>query len=75
MAPIRRESLARQCGRVAARTKADPVSNKLATAFLEVANLEARPTKLLHAATALRVIGGNLGSRNNAEATPAGVHA
>jgi 2-polyprenyl-6-methoxyphenol hydroxylase-like FAD-dependent oxidoreductase len=48
---------------------------KLATAFLEVANLEAPPTKLLHPAIVLRVIKGNLGSRGNAEATPAGVRA
>src|SRR6476619_4150616 len=33
---------------------------RLATAFLEVANLEAPPTQLLHPATVLRVIRGNL---------------
>ena len=48
---------------------------KLATAFLEIANLEAPPTKLLHPAIVLRVIKGNLGMRGNAEATPAGVRA
>src|SRR4029077_4868239 len=48
---------------------------KLATAFLEVANLEAPPTKLLHPAIVLRVIGRNLGMRGNADATPAGVRA
>jgi len=48
---------------------------KLTTAFLEVANLEAPPTKLLHPAIVLRVIGRNLGMRGNADATPAGVRA
>ena len=32
----------------------------LATAFLEVANLQARPERLLHPAIVLRVIRGNL---------------
>ena len=45
---------------------------RLATAFLEVANLEASPTRLLHPAIVMRVIKGNLGMRGNAEATPAG---
>lgn len=36
---------------------------KLATAFLEVANLEAPPTQLLHPAIVMRVIGGNLRRR------------
>jgi len=48
---------------------------KLTTAFLEVANLEAPPTKLLHPAIVLRVIGRNLGMRGTADATPAGVRA
>jgi hypothetical protein len=48
---------------------------KLATAFLEVANLEAPPTKLLHPAIVMRVIRGNLGSRGNAEAAPASARA
>lgn len=37
---------------------------KLATAFLEVANLEAPPTQLLHPAIVMRVIRGNLGRRD-----------
>jgi hypothetical protein len=49
---------------------------KLAIAFLEVANLEAPPTRLLHPAIVLRVIRGNLGiRRGGAEATPAGARA
>jgi flavin-dependent dehydrogenase len=48
---------------------------KLATAFLEVANLEAPPTSLLHPAIVTRVIRGNIGSRGKAEAAPAGVRA
>jgi 2-polyprenyl-6-methoxyphenol hydroxylase-like FAD-dependent oxidoreductase len=49
---------------------------KLATAFLEVDNLEAPPTRLLHPAIVMRVISGNLGTRrDSAEATPAGVRA
>ena len=49
---------------------------KLATAFLEVANLGAPPIRLLHPAIVMRVIRGNLaGRRDNAEATPAGVRA
>ena len=48
---------------------------KLATAFLEVANLESPPTKLLNPAIVLRVIRGNLGMRGNAEAAPAGARA
>jgi 2-polyprenyl-6-methoxyphenol hydroxylase-like FAD-dependent oxidoreductase len=49
---------------------------KLATAFLEVANLEAPPTRLLHPAIVMRVIRGNLGGRNSgAEATPARMQA
>jgi hypothetical protein len=48
---------------------------KLATAFLEVANLEAPPTRLLHPSIVMRVISGNLGMRGNAAATPAGVRA
>ena len=46
---------------------------KLATAFLEVANLEAPPTRLLQPAVVMRVIRGNLGRRNgDTEAAPAG---
>ena len=49
---------------------------KLAIAFLEVANLEAPPTRLLHPAIVTRVIRGNLGTRRgNAEATPASARA
>jgi hypothetical protein len=49
---------------------------RLATAFLEVANLEAPPTGLLRPAIVLRVIRGNLGRpRGNAEAAPAGARA
>ena len=45
---------------------------RLATAFLEVANLEAPPTRLLHPAVVMRVIRGNLGRRpGDAEAAPA----
>ena len=47
---------------------------KLATAFLEVANLEAPPTRLLQPAVVMRVIRGNLGRRSGGtEAAPAGV--
>lgn len=46
---------------------------KLATAFLEVANLEAPPTRLLQPAVVMRVIRGNLARRSGgAEAAPAG---
>jgi hypothetical protein len=46
---------------------------RLATAFLEVANLEAPPTRLLQPAVVMRVIRGNLGRRNGGrEAAPAG---
>jgi 2-polyprenyl-6-methoxyphenol hydroxylase-like FAD-dependent oxidoreductase len=46
---------------------------KLATAFLEVANLEAPPTKLLSPSIVMRVISGNLGRRRgHSEAAPAG---
>jgi 2-polyprenyl-6-methoxyphenol hydroxylase-like FAD-dependent oxidoreductase len=49
---------------------------KLATAFLEVANLEAPPTRLLQPDIVMRVIRGNLGRRRGgAEATPAGAQA
>ena len=49
---------------------------KLATAFLEVANLEAPPTRLLQPAVVIRVIRGNLGRRSGGtEAAPAGVQA
>jgi 2-polyprenyl-6-methoxyphenol hydroxylase-like FAD-dependent oxidoreductase len=49
---------------------------KLATAFLEVANLEASPTRLLQPAVVMRVIRGNFGRRSGGtEATPAGVQA
>jgi 2-polyprenyl-6-methoxyphenol hydroxylase-like FAD-dependent oxidoreductase len=49
---------------------------KLAIAFLEVANLEAPPTRLLHPAIVTRVLRGNLGRRrDHAEATPAGARA
>ena len=44
---------------------------KLATAFLEVANLEAPPTRLLHPANVVRVIRGNLGRRGNPNAVAA----
>lgn len=46
---------------------------RLATVFLEVANLEAPPAKLLHPAVVLRVIKGNLSRRwrGNTEASPA----
>ena len=37
---------------------------RLATAFLEVANLEAPPTRLLHPAVVMRVFRGNLGRRS-----------
>jgi 2-polyprenyl-6-methoxyphenol hydroxylase-like FAD-dependent oxidoreductase len=47
---------------------------KLATAFLEVANLEAPPTRLLQPAVVMRVIRGNLG-RGSSEAAPAGAQA
>lgn len=46
---------------------------KLATAFLEVANLEAPPAKLLQPAVVMRVIRGNLARRGGgAESAPAG---
>ncbi len=46
---------------------------KLATAFLEVANLEAPPTRLLQPAVVMRVIRGNLARRSGGEeAAPAG---
>ena len=49
---------------------------RLATAFLEVANLEAPPTSLLQPAIVMRVIRGNLGRRRgNAEAPPVGARA
>ena len=49
---------------------------KLATAFLEVANLEAPPTRLLQPAVVMRVIRGNLGRRiGGREAAPAGAQA
>jgi hypothetical protein len=49
----------------------------LADAFLQVANLQASPMRLLHPAVVLRVLRGNLfrRSRNSAEATEAGVRA
>ena len=40
----------------------------LATAFLEVANLKARPERLLHPAVVARVIWGNLVRRGRSEA-------
>jgi len=42
---------------------------KLTAAFLEVANLEAPPPKLLHPAIVLRVLWGNLGRRRGHAAT------
>jgi flavin-dependent dehydrogenase len=48
--------------------------SKLATAFLEVANLEASPVRLLHPAIVMRVIRGNLGRRDSAGAATAEVH-
>ena len=46
---------------------------KLATAFLEVANLEAPPTRLLQPAVVMRVIRGNFARRSGAaEVAPAG---
>ena len=49
---------------------------KLATAFLEVANLEAPPTRLLQPAVVMRVIRGNLGRRSGGTAAaPAGAQA
>jgi hypothetical protein len=48
---------------------------KLATAFLEVANLEAPPTRLLQPAVVMRVIRGNFGRGGGTAATPAGVQA
>lgn len=49
---------------------------KLATAFLEVANLEAPPTRLLQPDIVLRVIRGNLGRRSTGrQITPAGAQA
>ena len=46
---------------------------ELATAFLEVANLEAPPTRLLQPAVVMRVIRGNLGRRSGGpEVAPAG---
>ena len=47
---------------------------KLATAFLEVANLEAPPTKLLQPAIVMRVMRGNLGRRQSG-GTPAAARA
>jgi hypothetical protein len=47
----------------------------LATAFLEVANLEAPPTRLLQPAIVMRVIRGNFGRRRGTAAAPAGVRA
>lgn len=49
----------------------------LATAFLEVANLEAPPSQLLHPATVMRVLWGNFGwrRRSSGEATLAGAPA
>ena len=49
--------------------------SKLATAFLEVANLEAPPTRLLHPAIVMRVLTGNLGRRDGADARPVGARA
>jgi hypothetical protein len=49
---------------------------ELATAFLEVANLEAAPTRLLQPAVVMRVIRGNLGRRSGGtEVAPAGAQA
>jgi hypothetical protein len=49
---------------------------KLATAFLEVANLAAPPTRLLHPSIVMRVIRGNLGRRSrDAGATASAVNA
>ena len=49
---------------------------KLAAAFLEVANLEAPPARLLQPDIVMRVIRGNFGRRTGgAEATPAGAQA
>jgi len=49
---------------------------KLAAAFLEVANLEAPPTRLLQPDIAMRVIRGNFGRRTGgAETEPAGAQA
>jgi hypothetical protein len=53
-----------------------PSRCKLATAFLEVANLEAPPTRLLQPAVVMCVIRGNLGRRSGGtEAAPAGAQA
>ena len=50
--------------------------SKLATAFLEVANLEAPPTRLLRPSVVMRVISGNLGRRRGStDATPVGARA
>ena len=49
---------------------------KAGDAFLEVANLEAPPTRLLQPAVVMRVIRGNLGRRSGGtEAAPAGAQA
>jgi len=48
----------------------------LANAFLQVANLETSPARLLHPSVALRVLWGNLiGARHGGEATQAGAQA
>lgn len=49
-------------GRLHLAARHDP---KLAIAFLEVANLEAPPTRLLHPSIVMRVIRGNLGRRTS----------
>ena len=48
---------------------------RLASAFLRVANLEAPPQVLLHPATALRVMLGNLRRHGAGEASAAGARA
>jgi hypothetical protein len=50
---------------------------RLATAFLEVANLEAPPTRLLQPAVVLRLVSGNprRRRRGGGAATPAGARA
>jgi hypothetical protein len=56
-------------GRLHLAARHDP---KLAIAFLEVANLEAPPTRLLHPSIVMRVIRGNLGRRSSSvEVVPA----
>ena len=47
----------------------------LATAFLQVANLEIPPTQLLHPAIVMRVLWGNFGRHSRSSAKPAGVGA